>query len=114
MRIAGIGAAVLVAAALSVTLTGVASAGEPDDDRDGERADVVIVRCEDGELVRREPTDEERERMRALPTEPGWIVGGERAERSGRVEGVPQRGVHVVPAEPAEPGAVECAVAARP
>lgn len=71
MRIRRIGAAALVAAGLSVTLTGAASAGEPDPE-----GEIRIVTCEDGELVVREPNDEERERVKRFRVAPP--DGGER------------------------------------
>jgi hypothetical protein len=95
-----IAVAVLVAAGFSVTATGAASAGEPGDDRG-----PVIVTCEDGELVTREPTEEDRERLRALPAppEPPRVEEGRRY----RVE--PGGGViRVVPAEPGAPPPVTC------
>ncbi len=109
-------AAVLVAAGLAVTTTGAASAGEPDEDG----PDVVIVTCEDGEPVVREPTDEERERLRARPVPPEWLhevrpapperhrVGpGDRVEGETRV--LPDGGVvRVMPAEPGERPSVTC------
>jgi hypothetical protein len=77
MRIRSTAAAALVAAGLSVALTGAAAAGEPDPDG------AVIITCENGEPVRRALTDEERE---WIPTEPA-----------------PPGAVHVRPAEPAAP-----------
>ncbi|TQM10765.1 hypothetical protein FB558_3286 [Pseudonocardia kunmingensis] len=124
MRMRSIGAAVVVAAALSVTLTGAASAGEPDHDADDRAADaVVVVRCEDGEVVRRAPTEDERRWMRTRvlpaeparptvpvrPAEPAWTV----PEHGAWVEAGPQGPVRVVPAEPGEPAPVEC-MPARP
>jgi hypothetical protein len=98
-----IAVAVLVAAGLSVTTTGAASAGEPDDDRG-----LVIVTCEDGELVMREPTEEDRERLRALPALPARPRVEVEEGRRYRVE--PDDGptrvrpdggvIEVVPAEP--------------
>jgi hypothetical protein len=108
----GIAVAVLVAAGLAVITTGAASAGEPDDDG----PDVVIVTCEDGEPVVREPTDEERERFRARPIPPERVrvhpdpserVPGDRVEGETRV--LPDGGViRVVPAEPGERPPMEC------
>jgi hypothetical protein len=113
MRIRSITAAVLVAAGLSVTLTGAASAGEPEPD------DVVIVTCEDGEPVVREPTDEERDRMRALRPLLGPADGrsGVPAEpRDGIVRVAPDPGhergherLQVRPAEPRRGEPIECA-----
>jgi hypothetical protein len=118
VQIRSIGAALLVAAAVTVTLTGAASAGEPDrDDRADRRADdatVLILRCEDGEVVRRELTDDERERLRALPAEPLRRTAPARTARPERVEGAAPGAVRVVPAEPGERGPVECAVPTRP
>jgi hypothetical protein len=121
MRIRRTGAAVLVAGALSVAMSvalpGAASAEEPDPDSDrhDDRAAVVIVRCENGELVRRELTDEEREQLPALPAEPTWTgVPGERAEPGSRIAKRPPRTLHTVPAEPGAPAEARCAVPARP
>jgi hypothetical protein len=106
-----IAVAVLVAAGLSVTTTGAASAGEPDDDRG-----LVIVTCEDGELVMREPTEEDRERLRALPALPERPRVEVEEGRRYRVEPddgptrvMPDGGViEVVPAEPGAPPPVTC------
>ncbi len=82
MRIRSITVAALVTAGLSVALTGVAAAGEPDPD------DAVIVTCENGEPVRRAPTDEERERMRTRAAPPGAVLArpAEPVLRGERVE----------------------------
>jgi hypothetical protein len=109
-------AAVLVAAGIAVTTTGVASAGEPD----AERPDEVVVTCVDGEPIVREPTQGERESFRAERVPDGWVEVETHTLPEGGVVGV-------VPAEPGElppavcdavvpPGAgwVEPAVAARP
>jgi hypothetical protein len=87
MRKRSIAVAVLVAAALSVVTAGAASAGEPDDERG-----PMIVTCENGEIVTREPTEEERERLR---TRHHRVEPGDRALR-------------VVPAEPGAPPPVTC------
>jgi hypothetical protein len=113
MRMRSTAMAVLVAAGLSVTLTGAAAAGEPDDDG----PDVVIVTCEDGEPVVREPTDEERERLRALPAPPerARVERGERAEHRDHVVGPQGGAVRVVPPRPGEaPPDVACAVPGEP
>ncbi|MHA6621054.1 hypothetical protein [Pseudonocardia sp. DLS-67] len=109
MRKRSIALAVLVAAGLSVATAGAASAGEPDDERG-----PLIVTCENGEIVTREPTEEERERMRTLPARPAHPRVEE--GRSHRAE--PERGdtrvlpdggaVRVVPAEPGAPPPVMC------
>jgi hypothetical protein len=106
MRRRSIAVAVLVAAGLSVTTTGAASAGEPDDDRG-----PVIVTCEDGEFVIREPAEEDHERLRALPALPARPGVGVEEGRRYRVE--PDDGptrvrpdggvIEVVPAEPGAP-----------
>jgi hypothetical protein len=109
VRKRSIAAAVLVAAGLSVLTTGAASAGEPYDERG-----PLIVTCEDGELVTREPTEEDRERLRAMPAPPERPRVEER--RHGRVEPddgrtrvLPDgRAIRVVPAEPGEPPPVTC------
>ncbi len=112
MRMRSIAAAVLVAAGLAVTTTGAASAGEPDRDGPG----PVFVVCEDGELVTREPTDEERERLRGQPVPPERRhVHPDQAERERhhRVEGetrvLPDGGmVRVAPAERGSRPPVTC------
>jgi hypothetical protein len=104
-----IAGAVLVAAGLSVATAGAASAGEPDDDRR-----PVIVTCEDGELVTREPTEEDRERLRAVPAPPERPrVDEGRHHRvepgGGGVRVLPDGGaIRVVPAEPGAPPPVTC------
>jgi hypothetical protein len=100
--------AVLVAAGLSVATAGAASAGEPDDERG-----PVIVTCEDGDLVTREPTEEERERLREVPdrVERPRVEGRHhRVEPdAGRSRVLPDGGViRVVPAEPGAPPPVTC------
>jgi hypothetical protein len=105
MRKRSIAVAVLVAAGLSVVTAGAASAGEPD------VRGPLIVTCENGELVTREPTDEERERLRTLP--PPQRVEEGRRHRAEPDEGdtrvLPDGGViRVVPAEPAAPPPVTC------
>ena len=95
-------AAVLVAGGLSVTLTGAAWAGEPDDDD----RDVVIVTCVDGEAVVRELSEEERERLRARPAP----ADGVRVQRARPAE----PGVRPLPAEPGEPPEVACPAEAAP
>jgi hypothetical protein len=108
MRRRSIAMAVLVAAGLSVVTTGAASAGEPDDERG-----LVIVTCENGDLVTREPTEEERDRLRAVPAPPGRPHIVERSDRiepdEGRTRVLPDGGViRVVPAEPGAPPPVTC------
>jgi hypothetical protein len=121
MRMRSTAAAVLVAAGLAVITTGAASAGEPDDDG----PDVVIVTCEDGEPVVREPTDEERERLRARPVPPERVrplpapPEHHRVGPDGRIEGetrvLPEGGVvRVVPAEPGEAPPAPCDAHAAP
>jgi hypothetical protein len=100
MRKRSIAVAVLVAAALSVVTAGAASAGEPDDERG-----PMIVTCENGELVTREPTEEERERLRTLPAPPERPRVEE--GRHHRVE-PGDRALRVVPAEPGAPPPVTC------
>jgi hypothetical protein len=115
MRKRSIAMAVLVAAGLSVTATGAASAGEPDDDRG-----PVIVTCENGELVTREPTEEDRERLRAVPAPPERprVEEGRRHHvepDDGRTRVLPDGGViRVVPAEPGAPPPVTCDVDGPP
>jgi hypothetical protein len=106
--------AVLVAG-LSVATTGAASAGEPDDDERG----PLIVRCEDGDLVLREPTEEDRERLRAVPAPPERPRVEERRHRvepgEGHTRVLPDGGViRVVPAEPGAPPPVTCEVDGPP
>ncbi|GAA5139710.1 hypothetical protein [Pseudonocardia adelaidensis] len=104
-----IAVAVLVAAGLSVATAGAASAGEPDDERE-----PLIVTCENGELVTREPTDEERERLRTLPAPPERprVEEGRRQRvepGGGDARVLPEGGViRVAPAEPAGPPPVTC------
>jgi hypothetical protein len=107
MRQRSIAMAVLVAAGLSVATAGAASAGEPD-----ERG-LLIVTCEDGDLVTREPTEEERERLRGVPDR----VDRPRVEgrhhrvgpEAGRSRVLPDGGgIRVVPAEPGAPPPVTC------
>jgi hypothetical protein len=104
-----IAAAVLMAAGLSIVTTGAASAGEPDD----ERGPLIMI-CENGELVTREPTEEDRERLRALPAPPERprVEEGRhhRVEpRKGDTRVLPDGGVvRVVPAEPGAPPPVTC------
>jgi hypothetical protein len=86
--------AVLVAAGLPVVTAGAASADEPD-------RGPVIVTCEDGELVTREPTEEERERLRALPVPPERVRAV--PARPGTGVGPDGATVRVAPAEPAPP-----------
>jgi hypothetical protein len=106
MRRRTVAAAVLVAAGLSVLTAGAAAAGEPDDERG-----PLIVTCENGELVTREPTQEDRERLRDLPPPPRLEEG--RRHRSGPDEGdvrILRDGgvIRVVPAEPGAPPPVRC------
>lgn len=105
MRKRTIAVAVLVAAGLSVVTAGAASAGEPDDDRG-----PVIVTCENGEIVTREPTEEERERMRTLPVPPERVRPlPERPRVEGGTRVLPDDGdIRVVPAEPGAPPPVTC------
>jgi hypothetical protein len=109
MRKRSIAMAVLVAAGLSVATAGAASAREPDDERR-----PLIVTCEDGELVTREPTEEERERLRAVPAPPERprVEEGRRHRvepDAGDVRVLPDGGaIRVVPAEPGAPGPVTC------
>jgi hypothetical protein len=91
MRIRTLAAATLVAAGLSVTLTGAASASPPDEPPPG----GFIVTCEDGEAKVRPLTEEERaeiKEMRARAVEAGQdgkVVfteeGRARAGEAGRV-----------------------------
>jgi hypothetical protein len=109
MRKRSIAVAVLVAAGLSVVTTGAASAGEPDDE-----PRTLIVTCEDGELVTREPTEEDRERIRVRPAPPERP----RVEEGRRYRVEPDEGavrvlpdgeaIRVVPAEPGAPPPVTC------
>ena len=109
MRNRGIAVAVLVAAGLSVVTTGAAAAGEPDDERG-----PVIVTCENGKLVTREPTEEERERLRTVPARPArpHVEEGRRYRvepEEGDTRVLPDGGViRVVPAEPGAPPPVTC------
>jgi hypothetical protein len=109
MRIRSIAVAVLVAAGLSVATTGAASAGEPDDERG-----PLIVICKDGELMMREPTEEDRERLRVRPAPPERpdVEEGRRYRvepDGGAVRDLPDGGViRVVPAEPGTPPPVTC------
>jgi hypothetical protein len=109
MRRRSIAVAVLVAAGLSVVTAGAASAGEPDDERG-----PVIVTCEHGELVTREPTEEERERLRTLPARPAHprVEEGRRHRAEpggGDTRVLPDGGaIRVVPAEPGAPPPVTC------
>ncbi|TWF74843.1 hypothetical protein FHX44_11725 [Pseudonocardia hierapolitana] len=104
-----IAVAVLVAAALSVATAGAASAGEPEDDRR-----PLIVTCENGELVTREPTEEDRERLRAVPARPERprVEEGRRHRvepGEGAVRVLPDgEAIRVVPAEPGAPPPVTC------
>src|SRR5690606_13524972 len=111
MRRRTIAVAVLVAG-LSIATTGAASAGEPGDERG-----PLVVTCENGELVTREATEEDRERPRAVPVPPD----PPRVEE-GRFQRVEPRagdpapggtGVRVVPAVP-EPPQVTCEVDGPP
>lgn len=109
MRKCSIAVAVLVAAGLSVVTTGAASAGEPDYDDPG----AVIVTCEDGEPVVREPTEAERERFRARPAPPERARPVPARPERPRVEGgtrvLPDGGaIRVVPAEPGAPPPMAC------
>lgn len=102
-----IAVAVLVAAGLSVATAGAASAGEPD-----ERGPLIVT-CENGELVTREPTEEDRERLRAVPArpEPPRLEEGRRQieRREGDVRVLPDRGaIRVVPGAPGAPPPVTC------
>lgn len=101
MRKRSIAVAVLVAAGLAVPMAGAAAAGEP-----GDEARDVIVICEDGEVVVREPTDEERERMRTerVPME---RVRPPAPSRPG-VPALPSGVVPAVPADPDAPPRVTC------
>jgi hypothetical protein len=109
MRTRSIAVAVLVAAGLSVATTGAASAEEPDVERGS-----LIVTCENGELVTREPTEEDRERLRVLPAlpEPPRVEEGRRYRvepDEGDIRVLPDGGViQVVPAEPGAPPPVTC------
>lgn len=87
MRTRSIAAAVLVAAGVAVTTTGMAAAGEPD----GGPAEVIMITCENGEPVVVEPTEEELEQLEAE----GFVAGETRPLPRGGVE-------LVVPAEPGE------------
>ena len=104
-----IAAAVLVAAGLSVLTTGAAAAGEPDDERG-----PLIVTCENGDLVTREPTEEDRERLRVVPAPPERprVEEGRRHRvepGEGHTRVLPDGGViRVVPAEPGVPPPVTC------
>jgi hypothetical protein len=114
MRKRNIAMAVLVAAGLSVATTGAASAGEPDD----EYGSVVVI-CEDGDLVMREPTEEDRERLREVPdrvVRPRVEGRHHRVEPdAGRSRVLPDGGViRVVPAEPGAPPAVTCEIDGPP
>jgi hypothetical protein len=103
-----IAVAVLVAAGLSVATAGAASAGEPD-----ERGPLIVT-CENGELVTREPTGEDRERLRAVPARPDRPrVEEGRHHRvepgGGDTRVLPDGGaIRVVPAEPGAPPPVTC------
>ena len=63
MRMRTIGATVVAAAALTVTLTGAASASTPAGAPAGEG---VIVTCKNGQLEKREMTEEDRKRIEEL------------------------------------------------
>lgn len=112
--IRSIAVAVLVAAGLSVATAGAASADEPD-----ERGPLIVT-CENGELVTREPTEEDRERLRAVPAPPERPRVDEgrhyRVEpREGETRVLPDGGViRVVPAEPGAPPPVTCDVDGPP
>ena len=67
MRMRTIAGAALVAAVLSITLTGAASAATP---AAGPPGDAVIITCRDGKPVERRATDAEREQMRKRHVEP--------------------------------------------
>jgi hypothetical protein len=74
----------------------------------------LIVTCENGELVTREPTEEDRERLRAVPAPPGrpHVEEGRRHRvepGEGHPRVLPDGGViRVVPAEPGAPPPVTC------
>jgi hypothetical protein len=70
MRIRSIAGAALVAAALSVTLTGAASAATPAAGGPGDGAGVVIT-CRDGKPVERRVTEADREQIRKRQAESG-------------------------------------------
>jgi hypothetical protein len=80
-----IGLAALVAAGLTVTLAGAASAGTPVAGPPGEG---VIITCRDGKPVERRATDGDRERIEKLRKRDGEspdgkrrvIIDGERGE----------------------------------
>ncbi len=78
MRIRTIAAATMVAAGLTATLTGAASASTPAGPPPG---DAVIIACEDGKPVERELTDADRariEKMRERARESGELREGHR------------------------------------
>ncbi|OLT21128.1 hypothetical protein BJF78_08775 [Pseudonocardia sp. CNS-139] len=133
MRIRTLAGAALVAAGLSVTLTGAAGA-TPSHDTPPE-ADVLVVRCEDGNVVTRPLTDDERARLKEVRArvEAGGIPAGVAHPVPGQevrvvvVEGRPVdvekiRKVREGATEPGAPvlvralpeGGVACAVPARP
>jgi Spy/CpxP family protein refolding chaperone len=63
MRMRTIGAAVVAAAALTVTLTGAAGASTP---AGAPAGDGVIIICKNGKLEKREMTEEDRKRIEEL------------------------------------------------
>lgn len=85
MRMRTISLAALVAAALTVTLTGAASASTP---AFGPREDGLIITCRDGKPVERRVTDGDREGVEKLRKRDGEspdgkhreIIDGERGE----------------------------------
>jgi hypothetical protein len=68
MRMRSIAGAGLVAAALSVTLTGAASAATPAAGPPGD-GDGVVITCRDGKPIERRVTDADREQIRKRQAE---------------------------------------------
>jgi hypothetical protein len=110
MRIRTIAAATIVAAGLTATLTGVASASTPAAPPPG---GGMIIRCEDGKPVTRELTDEDRERIREMRERAGEPREGGRVTFHGE-PGADGKRIKIIQGERGEHRSPEEMCAARP